>query len=46
MVSADHTGDVVRLQPVWFDGFAGATRPTAAAAAVVPGPVWIAGQTA
>jgi cell wall-associated NlpC family hydrolase len=27
MVSADHTGDVVRLQPVWWSGFAGATRP-------------------
>ncbi len=29
MVSADHTGDVVRLQPVWWDGYAGATRPGA-----------------
>lgn len=28
MVSADHTGDTVRLQPVWWDGYAGATRPT------------------
>jgi cell wall-associated NlpC family hydrolase len=28
MVSADHTGDTVRLQPVWWDGYAGATRPS------------------
>ena len=46
MVSANHTGDVVRLQPVWWDGFAGATRPVAAVAATVPGPVWAAGRTA
>lgn len=31
MVSADHTGDVVRLQPIWWSGFVGATRPAAAA---------------
>lgn len=29
MVSANHTGDVVRLQPVWWSGYAGATRPGA-----------------
>lgn len=33
MVSANHTGDVVRLQPVWWTGYAGATRPAATAAA-------------
>ncbi len=43
MVSADHTGDVVRLQPVWWDGYAGATRPAAAQAAAVGGPRWVAG---
>jgi cell wall-associated NlpC family hydrolase len=40
MMSADHTGDVVRLQPVWWNGYAGATRPGAAtvsAAATNPG---------
>jgi cell wall-associated NlpC family hydrolase len=43
MVSADHTGDVVRLQPVWWDGYAGATRPTETMALTVPGPRWSAG---
>lgn len=46
MVSANHTGDVVRLQPVWWDGYAGATRPVAAQAARVPGPAWAAGRAA
>ncbi|HEX7355691.1 MAG TPA: C40 family peptidase [Mycobacteriales bacterium] len=46
MVSANHTGDVVRLQPVWWNGYAGATRPTAAVAATVAGPFWTAGQAA
>jgi cell wall-associated NlpC family hydrolase len=46
MVSANHTGDVVRLQPVWWNGYAGATRPVPAVAAAVPGPSWTAGRTA
>ncbi len=43
MMSADHSGDVVRLQPVWWNGYAGAARPgtttlgTAGAPPVVPG---------
>ena len=43
MYSTDHTGDVARLQPIWSDGFIGATRPVAAIAASVPGPAWRAG---
>jgi cell wall-associated NlpC family hydrolase len=27
MIAAPHTGDVVRIQPVYMDGFIGATRP-------------------
>lgn len=27
MVSANHTGDFIRLQRVWWDGYAGASRP-------------------
>ncbi|MGH3745297.1 MAG: C40 family peptidase [Mycobacteriales bacterium] len=46
MVSANHTGDVVRLQPVWWNGYAGATRPAAAVAATVAGPFWTAGRAA
>jgi cell wall-associated NlpC family hydrolase len=46
MVSADHTGDTVRLQPVWWDGYAGATRPDATQAATVGGPQWVAGTGA
>lgn len=46
MVSANHTGDVVRLQPVWWNGYAGATRPQARAAAGVGGPRWAPGQAA
>jgi len=44
MMSADHSGDVVRLQPVWWNGYAGAGRPgattlgTVVAPPVVPGP--------
>jgi cell wall-associated NlpC family hydrolase len=44
MVSTNHTGDVARVQPIWSDGFVGATRPEPAAAATVPGPVWAPGQ--
>lgn len=29
MIAAPHTGDVVRVQPVYLTGFVGATRPTA-----------------
>jgi len=43
MWSTDHTGDVARLQPVWGEEFIGATRPSAALAATVPGPSWTAG---
>ena len=43
MWSTNHTGDVARLQPVWGDEFFGATRPVAALAAAVPGPVWSGG---
>lgn len=43
MYSTDHTGDVARLQPIWGDGFIGATRPAAARAAIVGGPRWQAG---
>jgi len=44
MMSADHSGDVVRLQPVWWNGYAGAGRPgattfgTVVAPPVIPGP--------
>lgn len=44
MVSANHTGDVVRLQRVWWQGYAGATRPVANMAAQVAGPMWSSGQ--
>jgi cell wall-associated NlpC family hydrolase len=44
MVSANHTGDVVRLQKVWWSQYFGATRPNAAAAAAVGGPRWVGGQ--
>jgi cell wall-associated NlpC family hydrolase len=27
MVDAPHTGAVVRVEPIWTDGFVGATRP-------------------
>ncbi|MHB8339816.1 MAG: C40 family peptidase [Mycobacteriales bacterium] len=43
MYSADHPGDVVRLQPVWWSGFAGITRVVPAIAAAVPGPRWTPG---
>lgn len=36
MVSANHTGDVVRLQPVWWSGYAGATRPGATTLSSAP----------
>jgi cell wall-associated NlpC family hydrolase len=45
MVSTDHTGDVARIQPIWADGFAGATRPVPALAAAVAGPFWSPGTT-
>jgi cell wall-associated NlpC family hydrolase len=45
MVSTDHTGDVARVQPIWADGFAGATRPDPTMAAQVPGPFWAPGTT-
>lgn len=44
MVSTNHTGDVAREQPVWYDEFVGATRPDPAMAAAVPGPRWVAGR--
>lgn len=44
MVSADHSGDVVRLQPVWWNGYAGATRPDPTQALAVPGPRWSSGS--
>ena len=44
MVSANHTGDVVRLQKVWWSQYFGATRPNASAAAAVGGPRWVGGQ--
>jgi cell wall-associated NlpC family hydrolase len=28
MIAAPHTGDVVKVEPVYFDGYIGATRPT------------------
>lgn len=43
MYSDDHSGDVARLQPIWFTGFVGATRVVPALAAAVPGPRWTAG---
>lgn len=43
MYSTDHTGDVARLQPVWWNGFAGITEVVPALAAAVPGPQWTAG---
>lgn len=45
MVSTDHTGDVARIQPIWADGFAGATRPVPALADAVGGPFWTPGTT-
>jgi cell wall-associated NlpC family hydrolase len=27
MIAAPHTGDVVKVEPVYMDGFIGATRP-------------------
>jgi cell wall-associated NlpC family hydrolase len=30
MIAAPHTGDVVKVEPVYLDGFIGAVRPTAA----------------
>ncbi|MDT7573095.1 MAG: peptidoglycan DL-endopeptidase CwlO [Actinomycetota bacterium] len=30
MIAAPHTGDVVKVQPVYLDGFVGAVRPSAA----------------
>lgn len=44
MVSANHTGDVVRLQHIWWSQYYGATRPDAADAARVGGPRWGPGQ--
>jgi len=44
MVSANHTGDVVRLQPVWWSQYYGASRPNAVDAAAVGGPRWGPGQ--
>ncbi|MGZ6792843.1 MAG: C40 family peptidase, partial [Mycobacteriales bacterium] len=32
MIAAPHTGDVVKVQPVYLDGYFGATRPGAALA--------------
>jgi cell wall-associated NlpC family hydrolase len=29
MIAAPHTGDVVKVQPVYLDGYIGAIRPTA-----------------
>ena len=43
MLAAPHTGDVVKVQPVYFTGYLGATRPDPAMAAAVPGPRWAAG---
>jgi cell wall-associated NlpC family hydrolase len=41
MWSANHTGDIVRLQPVWGqDGFLGANRPTSTGASAVSPPFW------
>jgi cell wall-associated NlpC family hydrolase len=34
MIAAPHTGDVVKVQPVYLDGYIGAIRPSAAAGAV------------
>lgn len=39
MVSANHTGDVVRLQPVWWSEYAGATRPGGSLAPATQVPV-------
>ncbi|MDX6268368.1 MAG: peptidoglycan DL-endopeptidase CwlO [Frankiales bacterium] len=36
MVAAPHTGDVVRVQPVYLDGYIGAVRPGAAVATQIP----------
>lgn len=33
MIAAPHTGDVVKVQPVYLDGYIGATRPYSTAAA-------------
>jgi cell wall-associated NlpC family hydrolase len=38
MVAAPHTGDVVRVQPVYLDGYLGAVRPGAPDAAANPYP--------
>lgn len=43
MYSDDHAGDVARLQPVWWNGFAGITEVVPAMAAAVPGPQWATG---
>lgn len=43
MYSDDHAGDVARLQPVWWNGFAGITQVVPAMAATVPGPQWATG---
>ena len=45
MVSANHTGDTVRLQPVWDDQIFGFTRIDAATDATVAGGRWAPGQT-
>jgi cell wall-associated NlpC family hydrolase len=31
MIAAPHTGDVVKVEPVYLDGYIGATRPYATA---------------
>jgi cell wall-associated NlpC family hydrolase len=36
MVAAPHTGDVVRVQPVYLDGYIGAVRPGATTAPTAP----------
>ncbi|HVA60825.1 MAG TPA: NlpC/P60 family protein [Mycobacteriales bacterium] len=38
MIDSPHTGTVVQIQPVWFDGYIGATRPTGTLAGPATGP--------